>query len=73
MNAQKLIELLQELPPETEVFVEVDGDVHRTGDYLPAEFVAKKTLRATTYGGFDEDTGADEFHKGEAVEAVLIH
>ncbi len=73
MTAEHLIKLLSELPPETEIAYEVDGDSRRTGDFFLADEVVPIKLRALSYGGYDKDVETDHtYWMGESFDAAII-
>ncbi len=73
MNASRLIEILSELPPDTEIFYVVDGEAERTGNFQDVEGITEPSqFLKLTYGGYDERKDKSEYTIGEPVVGVYV-
>lgn len=72
MTTAELIIELQKLPPDTEVFVEGDGDANRSGDYFPLLQLHTETLRPLSFGGWDIAGKHSHYWAGPPVSAVTF-
>lgn len=74
MTVKELIVELSDMNPDAPVFVRVNGDESRSGDFFHADPPYASRLIGVTYGGAECDNidEPSEYWSGESFDAVII-